>query len=53
MLQAGRAALRATDEETHMDDHTLIATGAVVLINVFTPKPGQLDAFIGPGDAQP
>lgn len=29
-----------------MDDSKLIATGATVLVNVFTPHPGQTDAFI-------
>lgn len=29
-----------------MDDKALIATGAVVLVNVFTPKPGRTDDFI-------
>lgn len=28
-----------------MDDAKLIREGAVVLVNVFTPKPGRLDAF--------
>ncbi len=29
-----------------MDDAALIAAGAVVLVNVFTPKPGRTDDFI-------
>lgn len=29
-----------------MDDHALIASGAVVLVNVFTPKAGLTDDFI-------
>lgn len=29
-----------------MDDRALTATGAVVLVNVFTPKPGRTDDFI-------
>jgi heme-degrading monooxygenase HmoA len=29
-----------------LDDHALVAGGAVVLVNVFTPKPGLTDAFI-------
>lgn len=29
-----------------MDDRTLVDSGAVVLVNVFTPKPGRTDDFI-------
>ncbi len=29
-----------------MDDHALIAGGAVVLVNIFTPKGGRTDDFI-------
>ena len=29
-----------------MDDKALIAAGAVVLVNVFTPKPGRTEDFI-------
>lgn len=29
-----------------MDDKELLDGGAVILVNIFTPKPGQTDAFI-------
>jgi hypothetical protein len=39
-------------EEPEVDDRALIATGAVVLVNVFTPKAGQLDAFVAAQTAE-
>ncbi len=38
--------------EPEVDDRALIATGAVVLVNVFTPKAGQLDAFVAAQTAE-
>lgn len=35
-----------------MDDHALIASGAVVLVNVFTPKAGRTDDFIAAQTAE-
>lgn len=35
-----------------MDDSALIASGAVVLVNVFTPKVGQTDDFISAQTAE-
>lgn len=35
-----------------MDDRALIDSGAVVLVNVFTPKPGQTDDFIAAQTAE-
>lgn len=29
-----------------MDDRALVNAGAVVLVNVFTPKPGRIDEFV-------
>ena len=35
-----------------MNDRDLIASGAVVLVNVFTPLPGMTDAFIAAQTAE-
>lgn len=35
-----------------MDDHALIAGGSVVLVNMFTPLPGQTEAFIAAQTAE-
>lgn len=35
-----------------MDDRALVASGAVVLVNVFTPKPGRMDDFIAAQTAE-
>lgn len=35
-----------------MDDHALIADGAVVLVNIFTPKTGRTEDFIAAQTAE-